>query len=49
MVVFGCASAFAFAVLRYRSGQCGLHTAILEQAKWTVSLDMCLPRVTEYR
>ncbi|POY70489.1 hypothetical protein BMF94_6557 [Rhodotorula taiwanensis] len=35
MLVFGCASAFAFAVLRYRSGQCGLHTALLEQAKWT--------------
>lgn len=38
MVVFGCASAFAFAVLRYRAGQCGLHTALFEQAKWTVSL-----------
>ncbi|GAA5958739.1 hypothetical protein JCM8115_000340 [Rhodotorula mucilaginosa] len=35
MVVFGCASAFAFAVLRYRAGQCGLHTALFEQAKWT--------------
>ncbi|BGP57371.1 hypothetical protein JCM8202_005788 [Rhodotorula sphaerocarpa] len=35
MLVFGCASAFAFAILRYRSGQCGLHTAVWEQAKWT--------------
>ncbi|BGP40392.1 hypothetical protein JCM10449v2_004354 [Rhodotorula kratochvilovae] len=34
-VVFGCASAFAFAVLRYRAGQCGLHIAIWEQIKWT--------------
>ncbi|GJN90636.1 hypothetical protein Rhopal_003648-T1 [Rhodotorula paludigena] len=34
-VVFGCASALAFALLRYRSGQCGLHTAVWEQAKWT--------------
>ncbi|GAA6006834.1 hypothetical protein JCM10207_009110 [Rhodosporidiobolus poonsookiae] len=35
MIVFGCASAFAFAVLRYRAGQCGLHVALWEQAKWT--------------
>ncbi|GAA5940458.1 hypothetical protein JCM3775_005096 [Rhodotorula graminis] len=34
-VVFGCASAFAFAVLRFRSGQCGLHTALWDQIKWT--------------
>ncbi|GAA5967341.1 hypothetical protein JCM11641_000517 [Rhodosporidiobolus odoratus] len=34
-VVFGCASAFAFAILRYRAGQCDLHTALWEQLKWT--------------
>jgi hypothetical protein len=45
MVVFGCASAFAFAVLRYRAGQCGLHTALFEQAKWTVSFG---PRLVSY-
>ncbi|GAA6058764.1 hypothetical protein JCM10212_001880 [Sporobolomyces blumeae] len=34
-VVFGCASAFAFAILRYRSGQADLATVLWEQAKWT--------------
>ncbi|GAA5929369.1 uncharacterized protein JCM15063_004133 [Sporobolomyces koalae] len=34
-VVFGCASAFAFAMLRYRSGQTNLANAMWEQAKWT--------------
>ena len=42
-VVFGCASALAFAILRYRSGQCGLHTAVWEQAKWTVRLTVADP------
>ncbi|GAA5948186.1 hypothetical protein JCM10213_007061 [Rhodosporidiobolus nylandii] len=34
-VVFGCASAFAFAILRYRAGQADLQTALWEQLKWT--------------
>ncbi|GAA5975719.1 hypothetical protein JCM5350_002705 [Sporobolomyces pararoseus] len=35
-VVFGCASGFAFATLRYRSGQASFMTAFGEQIKWTL-------------
>ena len=35
-VVFGCASALGFAILRYRCGEADLVTAFWEQVKWTV-------------
>lgn len=35
-VVFGCASALGFAILRYRCGEADLARALWEQAKWTV-------------